>query len=176
MSGGGGKGGESKQELDPEMKAMARELWNKGKRLSEIAPAPYTGITMAAPSAATKTAWTNTNKAANALGLGMAGDPSDGIQMEEVTHNGMTGYRPFTSYQTELQELWRQYPERMRALNGVMPGLMNQAKDWQPGQKYGEPLPEQPQTPQWPNGPYRPGMPYDYSQIAAMYNNRGMGR
>ena len=163
MSGGGGKGGETKSELDPEMKAMAKQVWNKGKMLSELAPAPYMGLTMAAPSSATKTAWNNKNAAANALGLGMAGSPADGIQMEEVTRNGMTGYSAFPAYQQELQEMWRQYPERMRALNQAMPGLMDPAKDWRPAQ---------PETakPQQPALPYRPGMPYDFSQIANLYN------
>ena len=112
---------------------------------------------------ATKTAWDNKNAAANALGLGMAGSPSDGIQMEEVTRNGMTGYSAFPAYQQELQEMWRQYPERMRALNQAMPGLMDPAKDWRPAQ---------PETakPQQPALPYRPGMPYDFSQIANLYN------
>lgn len=157
MSSGGGKGGESKQELDPEMKGMAREVWNKGKHLSELAPTPYMGLTMAAPSEATKASWTNKNKAANALGLGMSGDPADGIQMQEVERNGMKGYSAFPQYQQELQQMWEQYPERMRALNKAMPGLMDPAKDYQP------------QAPQ-------AQVPYDFSQIASIYTGRGTRR
>ena len=179
---GGGKGGETETKLNPEMEAMARQVWQKGKSLSELPPTPYMGLTMAAPSAATKTAWTNTNKAANSLGLGMAGDPADGIQVEEVTRNGMTGYSAFPAYQEELQEAWRQYPERMAALNKAMPGLMQTAKDWRPGEKYGNALPTPPQTPA-PGMPGMPGMPqmpggpqmpsFDFSQIAALYNQGG---
>ena len=68
MSSGGGKGGESKQELDPEMKAMAREVYNRGKTLSSTPSDPFQGLTMAAPSDATRQAWTNTNSAATLWG------------------------------------------------------------------------------------------------------------
>ena len=101
MSGGGGKGGESKQELDPEMKAMAREVFNRGKTLSSTSPVPFQGLTMAAPSDATRQAWTNTNSAANALGLGMA-DPSAGLPKPSA--NGPQGLH-LSSYQQELRSL-----------------------------------------------------------------------
>lgn len=162
MSSGGGKGGEQKQELDPEMKAMARKVFSRGEQLASTAPVPYTGITMAAPSDATKSAWTNQNKAANLLGVGMAGDPADGIMMTERTKGPMKGYAAHEEYTRELQRAWREYPERMQALNQLIPGLMN------PGKSHADTV----QNSQ-PTGPYRPGMPFDYSQIANMYNARG---
>ena len=167
MSSGGGKGGESKNELDPEMKAMAREVFNRGETLSKTAPVPYQGITMAAPSAATKSSWSNQNNAANALGLGIEGDPSDGIMPTEMTKGDMTGYAAHRGYTQELQRAWRAYPERMQALNQLIPGLMN------PGKTHSQnanmfPHMQKPQTPQTPQVPG-----YDFSQIAAMYNNRG---
>lgn len=172
MSGGGGKGGESKQELDPEMKAMARKLFARGEKLAASNPVPYMGATMAAPSAATKTAWTNTNNAANLLGLGMAGDPSDGIKMKETTTGGVTGYAAHDGFQDTLKTAWEQYPERMRALNQLIPGLMNPAKS------AAENVPNAPNNPNTqPQGPWRPGMPYDYTAVANWWrNNGGMGR
>lgn len=162
MSSGGGKGGESKQELDPEMKAMAREVFNRGKTLSSTAPVPFQGLTMAAPSGATRQAWTNTNSAANALGLGMAGDPSDGLPEHEREMGGIKGYSAHRGYQQELQRAWREYPERMQALNNLIPGLMDPSKSvqkadwWQNRQKTG------------PAG-------YNFDQIANMYRNRRGG-
>ena len=63
-----------------------------------------------------------------------------------------------------MQRAWREYPERMQALNQLIPGLMI------PGKTHSQnanmfPHMQKPQTPQAPG--------YDFSQIAAMYNNRG---
>lgn len=165
MSGGGGKGGETKNELDPEMKAMAREVFNRGKTLSSTAPVPFQGLTMAAPSDATRQAWTNTNSGANALGLGMATDPSAGLPKHEREMGGIKGYSSYRGYAQELQRAWREYPERMQALNNLIPGLMDPAKvhqdtEWwkkaQQGQGRG------------PGG-------YNFDQIANMYRNRRGG-
>lgn len=161
MSSGGGKGGESKNELDPEMKAMARKVFQRGEALSKTAPVPYTGITMAAPSAATKSSWSHQNNAANSLGLGIEGDPSDGIMMTERKQGPMKGYGAHEEYTRELQRAWREYPERMQALNQLIPGLMN------PGKTHSQNAAMFPHM-QRPQGPRAPG--YDFSQIASMYN------
>ena len=161
MSGGGGKGGESKQELDPQMKAMAMEVFNRGKALSSTSPVPFQGLTMAAPSDATRQSWTNTNKAANALGLGMAGDPSDSLPENEVKSGGINGYSAHRGYQQELKRAWKNYPEKMRALNQLIPGLMNPSKATQ-------------QSEWWQNTNQGTGPAgYSYDQIANMWRNRG---
>ena len=162
MSSGGGKGGEQKQELDPEMKAMARKVFDRGEKLASSNPVPYQGITMAAPSEATKSAWSNQNKAANLLGLGIAGDPADGIMMTERTKGPLRGYSAHEEYTRELQRAWNEYPERMRALNQLIPGLMD------PAQKHAKMFKNV-----QPVGPYKPGVPFDYSQIAALYGRGG---
>lgn len=166
MSSGGGKGGESKQELDPEMKAMARKVFARGEALSKANPVPYTGLTMAAPSASTKNAWAQKNNAANLLGVGVEGNPADQIMMKEKTDGEMTGFSAHDYMQQTMKNAWEEYPERMQQLNQLIPGLMNLAKSHQtPGQPGSAP-----QVPQYT------GMP-DYSQIAAYWRNRGgMGR
>lgn len=164
MSGGGGKGGESKSELDPEMKAMAREVFQRGKQLSSLSPVPFQGLTMAAPSQATRQAWTNTNSAANALGLGMAGDPSDGLPEHERSMGGIKGYTSHRGYQQELQRAWREYPEKMQALNNMIPGLMNPTQHHQKNAGWWQ------KTPQAKRGAMGPGG-YNFDQIANMYKN-----
>ena len=163
MSGGGGKGGETKNELDPQMKAMAMEVFNRGKKLSSTAPVPFQGLTMAAPSDATRQAWTNTNSAANALGLGMAGDPSDGLPEAERKMGQMSGWNSYRGYTQELQRAWREHPEKMQALNSLIPGLMTPSKHHQ-------------KTDWWKNtGGRSQGMGgpggYNFNQIADMYKN-----
>lgn len=164
MSGGGGKGGESKQELDPEMKAMAREVFNRGKTLSSTSPVPFQGLTMAAPSDATRQAWTNTNSAANALGLGMATDPSAGLPKHEREMGGLKGYTSHRGYQQELQRAWREYPEKMQALNQLIPGLMNPTQHHQKNADWWQ------KTPAARGGMGGPGG-YNFNQIADMYKN-----
>ena len=161
MSSGGGKGGESKQELDPQMKAMAMEVFNRGKQLSSTSPVPFQGLTMAAPSDATRQSWTNTNSAANALGLGMAGDPSDGLPEHEREMGGIKGYSAHRGYQQELQRAWREYPEKMQALNNLIPGLMDPSKSVQKADWW--------QNRQKNTGPAG----FNFDQIANMYRNRG---
>jgi hypothetical protein len=168
MSGGGGKGGETKNELDPEMKAMAREVFNRGKTLSSTAPVPFQGLTMAAPSQATRQAWTNTNSAANALGLGMAGDPSDGLPEHEREMGGLRGYSSHRGYQQELQRAWREYPQQMQALNQLIPGLMNPIKTIQQNADWWKETPAA-------RGGIRGLGGYNFDQIANMYRNRRGG-
>ena len=160
MSSGGGKGGETKNELDPEMKAMARKVFQRGEQLASTAPVPFQGLTMAAPSQATRQAWTNTNSAANALGVGMAGDPSDSLPQHERSMGGINGYRAHRGYQQELQRAWREYPDKMRAINSLIPGLLDPAKVHQDKKWW--------QDANQGRGGRGPGG-YNYQQIADMY-------
>ena len=162
MSSGGGKGGESKQELDPEMKAMARKVFQRGEQLASTAPVPFQGLTLAAPSQATRQAWTNTNSAANALGLGMAGDPSDGLPEHERKIGQMSGWNSHRGYTQELQRAWNQYPEKMQALNSLIPGLMDPSKHHSKNAKMFPHMQRQAQR--------GPGV-YSFDQIANMYKN-----
>ena len=82
MSGGKG-GGEQKTEMDPDFKRAGLDAIETGKQLSKMSPIPYMGLVQAAPSQATRQAWTNVNDSANLLGLGMEGDPSDGLPEHE---------------------------------------------------------------------------------------------
>ena len=137
MSKGGGSGGTQTQEvkMDPDFKREGLEAIRTGKELSKMTPIPYMGLVQAAPSAATKQAWTNVNDSANLLGLGMAGDPSDGLPEHERTMGGQTGYTSHRGHVQNLQRHWREYPELMRALEGYMPGVVtppenHQDNDW----------------------------------------------
>ena len=123
-----GKGGETSTEIPPEFKSRILAAFDKGEQLSETAPIPYQGLTLAAPSDATKHYMTQTNDAANMLGLGMAGSPLDSLPKNERDIGGMKGYRAHRGYVQELQRAHRNYPERVAALNQLVPGLLDPPK------------------------------------------------
>lgn len=121
----GGKGGETEMKLDPEFKSRILKTFDRGDKLSQTSPIPYQGLTLAAPSDATKHWMTQTNDAANLLGVGMAGSPLDSLPKNERDIGGMKGYRAHRGYMQELQRAHRNYPDKVRALNALMPGLLD---------------------------------------------------
>lgn len=132
MSKGGGAGGTQTQEvkMDPDFKRAGLESIETGKELSKMSPVPYMGLVQAAPSDATRQAWTNVNDSANLLGLGMAGDPSDGLPEHERTMAGQTGYTSHRGHVENLQRTWREYPEMLQALEDYMPGIATPGRTW----------------------------------------------
>lgn len=123
-----GKGGETSTDIPPEFKSRILSAFDKGQQLSETAPIPYQGLTLAAPSDATKHYMTQTNDAANLLGVGMAGSPLDSLPEHERDMGGMKGYRAHRGYVQELQRAHREYPEKVAALNNLVPGLLDPPK------------------------------------------------
>lgn len=121
----GGKGGETEMKLDPEFKSRILKTFDRGDKLSQTAPIPYQGLTLAAPSDATKHWMTQTNDAANLLGVGMAGSPLDSLPKNERDIGGLKGYRAHRGYVQELRRAHREYPERVAALNQLIPGLLD---------------------------------------------------
>jgi hypothetical protein len=124
----GGKGGETTTEIPPEFKQRILSTFDRGEKMATTAPLTYTGITQAAPSEATQSSWNQTNDMANMLGLGMAsGKPTDdlpgGNRLREM--QGMKGYDANFGYQGELGRQQKLYPERVAAMNGLIPGLMD---------------------------------------------------
>lgn len=124
------KGGEKTQktEIDPEFKRRILSTFDRADALSKLPPVPYQGLTMAAPSDATKQALTNTNKAASMLGVGMEGDILDGLPKHEREMGGIKGYSAHRGYQQELQRMYREYPELYAQYQQFMPGLLSPAK------------------------------------------------
>lgn len=124
----GGKGGEETQtqEIDPQFKQRILSAFDRGDQLSKTAPLNYTGLTMAAPSDATKSYYNQTNDMANLLGLGMAsGKPTDGLPEHEQRMGGINGYSSHRGVMEEVRRQHERYPERVAALNSLMPGLMD---------------------------------------------------
>ena len=124
----GGKGGETTTEIPPEFKQRILSTFDRGEKMATTAPMNYTGITQAAPSEATQSSWNQSNDMANLLGLGMAeGKPTDdlpgGNRLREM--QGMKGYDANFGYQGELGRQQKLYPERMAAMNELIPGLMD---------------------------------------------------
>ena len=134
----GGKGGEETQktEIDPEFKSRILKAFDRGDQLSRTAPLNYMGLVQAAPSDVTKNYYNQTNDAANLLGVGMAtGKPTDSLPGHEREMGGLKGYTSHRGVQQELQRQHREYPERVAALNALIPGLMDPSKavqqaDW----------------------------------------------
>ena len=126
----GGKGGETTTEIPPEFKQRILSAFDRGEQIATTAPMTYMGITQAAPSEATQSSWNQTNDMANMLGLGMAsGKPTDdlpgGNRLREM--GGQKGYDAHWGYTQELQRQHREYPERVEALNALVPGLLDPA-------------------------------------------------
>jgi hypothetical protein len=123
------KGGETvqKQEIDPEFKRRMLATYDKADALSKLAPVPYQGLTMAAPSDATKQAYTNTNKAASLLGVGVEGDILAGLP-EEKEINGQRGYSSFDGYEQELSRMYKNFPDLFKQYQQFMPNLLNPSK------------------------------------------------
>jgi hypothetical protein len=145
----GGKGGESSTEmkLPPWLEAESKELIARGKELAKLPPLPYSGLTMAAPSSMTKQGLVNSNAAANALGIGTAGDILAGLP-QETEMDGMSGYRAYDLYQSEV--------DRQRELN---PNLMSRYEQLSPSifgeTPFGQGTPGSP----GPGGGYGPAYP-----------------
>jgi len=162
----GGKGGETTTEIPPEFKQRILKTFDKGEALSNLAPIPYQGLTLAAPSDATKNWMTQTNDAANLLGVGMAGSPLDSLPANERDMGGMKGYRAHRGYVQELQRAHREYPEHVAALNRMIPGLLNPPKVHRDNEKMFPGL--QGQGPA--GGQLPPG--FNYQDIIARYTGR----
>lgn len=166
MSKSGG-GGQQTQEtkMDPDFKKAGLEAIRTGKELSKQSPIPYMGLVQAAPSDATRQAWTNVNKSANLLGLGMAGDPSDGLPEHERTMGGQTGYTSHRGHVENLQRHWREYPELMRELEQYMPGVVTPPKSQQHTQWWQD-------ANAAPENPYPAANGMDYENIMNAYRGR----
>jgi hypothetical protein len=124
----GGKGGETTTEIPPEFKQRILSTFDRGEKMATTAPMNYTGITQAAPSQATQSSWNQTNDMANLLGLGMAsGQPTDDLPGGERLRDqhGMKGYDAHWGYVGELGRQQKLYPERVAAMNELIPGLMD---------------------------------------------------
>lgn len=165
MSGGKGGEEETKMELDPEFKSRILKAFDRGDQLSRTAPLNYMGLVQAAPSDVTKNYYNQTNDMANLLGVGMAtGKPTDSLPEHEREMGGLKGYTTHRGVQQELQRQHREYPERVAALNALIPGLMDPSKavqqaDWYQNSKARRSA---------------PGM--GYQDIINTYMNRGRGR
>jgi hypothetical protein len=124
----GGKGGETTTEIPPEFKERILGAYDRGEKLATTAPLTYTGITQAAPSEATQSSWNQTNDMANLLGLGMAsGKPTDGLPGEQRLRDqqGIKGYDAHWGHVGEVQRQNKLYPEKVAALNSLIPGLLD---------------------------------------------------
>jgi len=145
MSGGKGGETESKMELDPQFKSRILKAFDRGDKLSQTAPLNYMGLVQAAPSDVTKNFYNQTNDMANLLGVGMAtGKPTDSLPGHEREMGGLKGYTTHRGVQQELQRQHREYPERVAALNALIPGLMDPSNaqkqtDWYQNSKANSP-------------------------------------
>ena len=157
----GGKGGETEMKLDPEFKSRILKTFDRGDKLSQTSPIPYQGLTLAAPSDATKNWMTQTNDMANLLGVGMAGSPLDSLPEHERDMGGMKGYRAHRGYTQELQRAHRNYGDKVAALNQLMPGLLDPTKEHQQNGNF----------PSYMNGGKGPGN--QFQNIVDMYRRFG---
>ena len=157
-----GKGGETSTEIPPEFKQRILSAFDRGEALSKTAPIPYQGLTLAAPSDATKQYFTGTNDMANKLGVGFDGDILASLPAHEREMGGQKGYAAHRGYVQELMRAKKQYPEMVAQLNQLTPGLLNlpmqhRNKDGQAGAIGGT-----------------PGVPQmSYEDIVARYRGNG---
>jgi len=164
-----GKGGETTQELDPEFKKRILSAFDRGEQLSKMPYVPYTGLTTAAPSGATKSYMNTTNDAANLLGVGMAGSPLDDLPEAKENALGQKGYSAHDIYAGDLENAWEMYPGKMQQINQIVPGLLDGPAGSQTGGSQGGASQPPPHL-QHLTGMFPPG--FDYSQLAQMYGGR----
>ena len=133
MSGGKGGSETTEQKMDPDFKSEALQSMKTGQMLSKQAPIPYMGLVQAAPSDATRQAWTNVGDSANLLGVGMGAgrNIADSLPEHERQMGGQSGYTSHRGHQENLQRHWREYPELMQELEDYMPGVVSPAKTLQ---------------------------------------------
>lgn len=125
MSGGKGGSETTEQKMDPEFKREFLKSMETGEMLSKQSPIPYGGIVQAAPSDATRQAWTNVGDSANLLGVGMgSANVADGLPTHEISRGGISGYSTATGHTQNLANAWNDYPELMQDLEDYMPGVV----------------------------------------------------
>jgi hypothetical protein len=151
----GGKGGEQKTEIDPDVKRVMMDMAARGKQISQLPKLNYQGLTMAAPSAATEHYANARNAQANLLGVGMEGSPLDGLP-EAKEMNGMRGYSAYDLYKDDIA---RQDPSKLAAYNAITPGQFE--------------MPTTGGNGQYPGVPNIPGAPnIDWEMIQRLYGVR----
>ena len=126
MSGGKGGSETTEQKMDPEFKREFLKSMETGEMLSKQVPIPYGGIVQAAPSDATRQAWTNVGDSANLLGVGMGPgrNVADSLPTNEVSKGGIRGYTTEVGHTQNLANAWNKFPELMQELEDYMPGVV----------------------------------------------------
>ena len=168
----GGKGGETTTEIPPEFKERILSTFDRGEKIATTAPMNYTGITQAAPSQATQSSWNQTNDMANMLGLGMAsGQPTDDLPGGDRLRDqhGMKGYDAHWGYVGELGRQQKLYPERVAAMNSLIPGIMDPPTNHR-GKGFWEDAPGT----RGGNASNTPGGDMSYDQILEMIRRGGI--
>ena len=126
MSGGKGGSETTEQKMDPDFKRESLQSMETARMLSKQAPIPYGGVVTAAPSDATRQAWTNVGDSANLLGVGLGAGKNiaDSLPTHEFERGGVKGYGTEVGHTQNLANAWRDYPELMQELEDYMPGVM----------------------------------------------------
>jgi hypothetical protein len=90
MGGGGGKGGEKKQQIDPALTAASRDALDFAAAGAAVPYSPNRGVQFAAFTPQQEAAMANTSAASEAFGLAGGGGPQ--MPQKEVSASGIEGY------------------------------------------------------------------------------------
>lgn len=91
MSGGGGKGGEKSQKMDPGLTAAARDALDFAAAGAAVPHSPNRGVSFAAFTPQQMAAFQGANEAASAFGL-PTGSATSAMPAAEMSANGIRGY------------------------------------------------------------------------------------
>jgi len=113
MSGGGGKGGQSQQSIDPRLAAASSAAIDRATAASKLPYAPNRGVTIAAFTPQQEAAMRNTGAAATAFG--MEGSTASGMPPPETSASGIRGYSTGKDYDEMIAKSLS--PELQAAIN-----------------------------------------------------------
>jgi hypothetical protein len=115
MSGGGGKGGQSKQSIDPRLAAASAEALTRAADASKIPYSPNRGVTIAAFTPQQEAAMRNTSAASTAFGLD--GGSMAAMPAVETSASGVRGYSTGADFDEMVKRSLS--PEIIAAIDGM---------------------------------------------------------
>jgi hypothetical protein len=113
MSGGGGKGGETQQRIDPRLADASAKVLERAEAASKIPYSPNRGVTIAAFTPQQKAAMANASDAAEAFG--MEGGAAPNMPKTETSATGIRGYSTGKEYDDMVAKSLS--PELQAAIN-----------------------------------------------------------
>lgn len=116
MSGALNKTSTSETKINEDVSKAASQNWQLAQNIAKLGYQPNRGVTIAAFTPQQEAAMRGTNTAANAFGMGMAGDPLANMPQAETSASGIRGYSTGADYDQMISRLPPEYRAQMEQL------------------------------------------------------------